>query len=72
VEVLVTTVRRNRAKQQTSLQTRLVGAARASRDAARVARTEIERQELLRRARRYEVTAGFDEWLSAPGLQPPE
>ena len=63
---------RNRAKQVFPLRARLLLAAQSARDAARAAQTEFERQELLRRARRFEVTAGFDQWLSAPGLTPPE
>jgi hypothetical protein len=65
-------VRRNRAKQTFSLKTRLIKAATASRAAARIAPTEAQRLELLKQARQYEVAAGFDEWLSSPGLQPPE
>ncbi|HLG82618.1 MAG TPA: hypothetical protein VKY22_16515 [Bradyrhizobium sp.] len=63
---------RNRAKQEFPLKTRLERAAGACRDAARRAGSEAEREMLLRRARRYEVTAHLDEWLSSPGLQPPE
>ena len=63
----MTIIRRNRAKQALALKVRLIKAARASRDAANAACTETERLELLKRARRYEVTAGFDEWLSSPG-----
>ena len=68
----LTIIRRNRQKQIFPLRTRLAAAAQASRDAAREARTESERRELLKQARRYEVTAGFEEWLSSPGLPPPE
>ena len=68
----MTIIRRNRAKQELALKVRLIKAARISRDAAHAACTETERLELLKRARRYEVTAGFDEWLSSPGLRPPE
>lgn len=67
----VTIIRRNRARQEFPLKVRLIKSARASRDAAHAACTEGERTELLKLARRYEVTAEFDEWLSAP-LQPPE
>jgi len=63
---------RNRTKQVFPLKTRLEQAARESREAARTAHSEAEREMLLRRARRYEVTAHLDEWLSSPGLQPPE
>ena len=63
---------RNRTKQEFPLKTRLERAAGACRDAARQTNSEAEREMLLRRARRYEVTAHLDEWLSSPGLQPPE
>lgn len=63
---------RNRTKQEFPLKTRLEQAARASREAARTANTDAEREVLLRKARRYEVTAHLDEWLSSPGLQPPD
>jgi hypothetical protein len=64
----MTIVRRNRSKQNFCLKTRLIEAADASQSAALVASTEAERQELLKRARRYEVSTGFD----APGFPPPE
>jgi hypothetical protein len=50
---------------------RLEQAARAAREAAEVAKTEPERQELLKAARRYQVAAHFDAWLTSPGLRPP-
>jgi hypothetical protein len=62
---------RNRTKQELPLKARLEQAARASREAARETDSETEREMLLRRARRYEVAAHLDEWLSSPGLQPP-
>ena len=68
----MTVVHRNRTKQVKSLKARLAAAAEASREAAREARTESDRRELLKQARRYEVTAGFEEWLSSPGLLPPD
>jgi len=72
--MLVEKVRRtrNRSRQELPLKARLERAAQASREAARTAHSEAEREVLLRRARRYEVTAHLDEWLSSPGLQPPE
>jgi hypothetical protein len=63
---------RNRTKQELPLKVRLERAAQASREAARAAHSEAEREMLLRRARRYEVTAHLDEWLSSPGLQSPD
>jgi hypothetical protein len=63
---------RNRVKQHLPLNIRLERAARGLREAARAAHSEAEREMLLKRARRYEVTAHLDQWLSSPGLQPPE
>ena len=63
---------RNRAKQVTSLNARLLQAACAAREAARTVRSEDERDALIKKARRYEVTANLDRWLSSPGLLPPD
>jgi hypothetical protein len=30
------------------------------------------REEMIRRARQAEIAAHLDEWLTSPGLQPPE
>jgi hypothetical protein len=62
---------RRRFKQELPLKARLQQAARARRKAAEAAQSPIEREALLRAARRYEVTAKLDEWLSSPGLLPP-
>jgi hypothetical protein len=62
---------RHRFKQGLPLRLRLQEAARASRKAAELARSESKRDALLEAARRYDVTAGLDEWLSSPGLLPP-
>ena len=62
---------RNRFKQTLPLKARLEQAARASREGARRARSESEREDQLRAARRFEVTAHLVEWLESPGLLPP-
>jgi hypothetical protein len=33
---------------------------------------DLEREALLRRARRMEIAKHINEWLSSPGLQPPK
>lgn len=63
--------RRNRRRQALSLTSRLEQAAKAAREAALIAQSEVERQELLRAARRYQIAANFDQWLASPGLRPP-
>jgi hypothetical protein len=66
------TRKRKRTKQEFALKIRLERAANASREAARIACSPAERDALLKRARRFEITAHLDEWLSSPGLFPPK
>jgi hypothetical protein len=61
--------KRNRANLELPLKARLERAAKASREAAQIARSAEARATLLRAARQYEVAAHLDEWLSSPGLQ---
>jgi hypothetical protein len=61
--------KRNRTKQALPLKIRLERAARASREAAKTAQSAAEREALLGAARRYEVAANLDDWLSLPGSQ---
>lgn len=63
--------RRNRSRPTLSLVDRLEQAARAAREAADLAPSEDERQELLKAARRYQTAAHLDEWLTSPGLRSP-
>ena len=64
--------KRRRFKQELPLKVRLEQAAQRCREAADAEqRSASERQLLLRAARRYEVTAHLDEWLSSPGLRSP-
>ena len=44
-------------------------AAESERLEAKARRTQ--RDELMRKALQIRVAAGFDKWLSSPGLQPP-
>ena len=62
---------RRRFKQHLPLRARLQMAAQVCLKAAQVKRSESEREILLRAARRYQVAADLDEWLSSPGQQPP-
>jgi hypothetical protein len=62
---------RRRVKQIEPLKARLEQAARKSREAARTARSQRDREALLQAARRYEVTANLEEWLSSPGQRLP-
>ena len=71
VEPVPTGRTRNRSKQELPLENRLEQAARESREAAQSAQSANEREALLKAARRYEVAAHLDEWLSSPGSQPP-
>ena len=63
--------RRRRFKQTVSLKERLLAASRDALERAQALPPGIERDALLRLARRTKVTADFDDWLSSPGLQPP-
>ncbi|RZN11598.1 hypothetical protein [Bradyrhizobium sp. Leo121] len=56
--------KRNRAKQTTSLQARLVASARQARTQARDLPPGAERQKLLRQARQAEQAADMNEFLS--------
>jgi hypothetical protein len=62
--------KRRRFKQEFALKVRLERAAQQCRAMAQQ-RSGQERDSLLQTARRYELTAHLDEWLSSPGLQPP-
>lgn len=63
---------RRRLKQTRSLEDRLAEEARRLREAAKDAPPGIEREHLLRRARQAETGSHISEWLTSPGLQPPE
>jgi hypothetical protein len=63
---------RRRFKQEQPLRCRLQSAAEQCRQAAAKQPSGPKREALLRAARRYEVTAHLDEWLSSPEMQPPK
>ncbi len=63
---------RRRIKYETSLEQRLLQEAEKARRRAQHLPPSITREELLKRAREDETVAHMYEWLTSPGLQPPE
>jgi len=63
--------KRRRVKSQ-SLKERLASFAKAVREKAATLPPGIERDDLLRRARRADTASHLDEWVRSPGLQPPK
>lgn len=63
---------RRRIKQTQTLETRLSEEAKRLREEAKLLPPGVEREELIRKARRAETTAHLSEWLNSPGLQPPK
>lgn len=63
---------RRRIKQIQSLEERLEQEAERLREQAKALPHSMEREHLLRRARQCETGAHMSEWLSSPGLQPPD
>jgi hypothetical protein len=65
-------MQKRRFKQTIPLDQRLEEQAKRLRDEARGTPPGIERDRLIRRARRAETAARMSEWLTSPGLQPPK
>lgn len=65
-------MQRRRIQHDTPLDQRLAEQAERLRDEARGTPPGIERERLIRRARQAETAAHMQEWLSSPGLRPPE
>lgn len=63
---------RRRVKQTQSLEVRLAEEARRLREEAEKLPPGPERDETLRRARQAETGTRMSEWLSSPGLRPPD
>jgi hypothetical protein len=61
-----------RPEHSASLDERIADHARRIRDEAKAMPPGKERQEMVRRARQAEVAAHISEWISSPGLRPPE
>lgn len=64
--------KRRRFKQTQTLEQRLAIEADKLRAEAEGTPPGIERERLIKRARQAEAASHMNEWLSSPGLQPPE
>ncbi|WP_076857900.1 hypothetical protein [Bradyrhizobium mercantei] len=64
--------KRRRFRQAHSLEERLIAEAKSLREKARALPTGIEKDLLLQKARQADTAAHVSEWLSSPGLMPPE
>jgi hypothetical protein len=64
--------RRNRAKQTRPLEERMAEQAAKLKAKASQLPAGAERDDLLRRARIAETGVHLNDWLTSPGLQPPE
>jgi hypothetical protein len=63
---------RRRFKQVVSLKDRLIQQAENLRKQAEEMPAGVRRDELMKKARQAEMTAHLDDWLSSPGLRPPD
>jgi hypothetical protein len=64
-------MQRRRFKQTQSLEERLSEEAKRLREQAETLPPGIERDDLIRKGRQAETASRMNEWLSSPGLQPP-
>jgi hypothetical protein len=64
--------RRRRFQQTQSLEARLSEEAKRLREEAKLLPPGAQREELIRKARRAETASHMNEWLTSPGLRPPE
>jgi len=65
-------VLRRRFKQSLTLEERLAAEAKRLREEAQKLPFGLEREELIRKARHAEAASHMSEWLTSPGLRPPE
>ena len=65
-------MQRRRFKQIRSLEERLSDHAERLREEAKLRPPGVARDELIRKARQAETGSHLIEWLSSPGLRPPE
>ena len=65
-------MQRRRSKQTKSLEDRLSEEAQRLREQVKALPLSAERDELIRRARQDEIGAHMTEWLTSPGLRPPD
>ena len=64
--------KRRRSKQSESLQDRLASFANQAREKASRLPPGPEKEDMLRKARQADTACHLDDWVSSPGLQPPE
>jgi hypothetical protein len=65
-------MQRRRFKQTRSLEERLSEEAKRLREEARRLPPSAERDEMIRKARQAETASHMNDWLTSPGLRPPE
>jgi hypothetical protein len=65
-------MRRQRINHTSSLEDRLADQAQRFRDQAKTLPPGRERDELMHKARQAETASHINEWVSSPGLRPPE
>ena len=65
-------MQRHRFEQTQSLEERLSEEAKRLRAEAKLLPPGVARDEMIRRARRAEMAAHLNEWLTSPGLRPPD
>ena len=63
---------RRRFKQTQSLEERLAEEAKRLREEAKLLPPGALREEIIRKARQAETGSHMNEWLTSPGLRPPE
>jgi hypothetical protein len=65
-------MQRRRFKQTQSLEARLAEEAKRLREEAKLLPPGVQRDEMIRKARQAEIGSHMNEWLTSPGLRPPE
>ena len=65
-------MQRRRFKQTSPSDQRLIEEAQRLRKEAQGSHPGIERDQLIRKARHAEAAADMQEWLTSPGLRPPD
>jgi hypothetical protein len=65
-------MQRRRFEQTQSLEARLAEEAKHLREEAKLLPPSAKRDEMIRKARQAEIGSHLTEWLTSPGLRPPE
>ena len=65
-------MQRRRFKQTLTLEARLAEEAKRLREEAKLLPPGALREELIRKVRHTETASHMNEWLTSPGLRPPE